>query len=415
VGEAAHRAVLDVEATIAKRGSLQATMLAKIRDALRGLASEAATAQPDADRLQGLLHDLHASFETLTLEANRFIGDLNRQTESEEVDEERFALRKQAVLAYISRFVQELRRLKGEISAGIEAVAFAGIDGILHRAADSKDMPPNIGEGDTRAAWIERERARWDGLAAWFIGDGCGTEATVERLAQVAVSAVVALTRTLGRLNDRRGQAVDRAADFRTLARWFSACRTDHEAHELWQVAFGLYPARHFHIEEEDEESTGPRVSWWDAAPVTVPVSVRSRGRASRAGRAAAVPDYSGQRSWIAQCRRREREQLEAAVARFADRGALRLSDIAELEEAEFDLLLSLLDEALVAPRADDGSHTTRTSDGRLKIVLRRPRPDDDDEVTLKTPRGLLRCRNYLVEVKQTARTAHTASKGVAG
>ena len=43
---------------------------------------------------------------------------------------------------------------------------------------------------------------------------------------------------------------------------------------------------------------------------------------------------------------RRERAQVEAAIARFAGQ-TLRLSDLVELAEHEFDLLLSLLDTAL--------------------------------------------------------------------
>lgn len=401
VGVSAHRAVIAVEAAVGKSGSLQAVMLKKIRDALQSLASEAALAEPDPDRLCGLLHDLNAAFGKLTLEANRFIGDLNQHTNAGQVDEEKFALRKQALLAYISRFVAELRRLAGEIRTGIDAVANFGVHALVSIAAQSKDLPPDLGEIEARGGWIERELEQWQGLTAWFVGASREAEPTVDRLAAVAVSAVVSLTRTLERLNDRRTQPADRAADFQTLAGWFSACDTDADAHQLWQEAFGLYSARHFHLEEADDGHDGPRVSWWDAAPASVPVSIRARGRVSQGGRAAVVPDYTDQRMWIAQTRRRERAQIDAAVDRFSQRGVMRLSDMAELDATEFDLLLSLLDEALVAPRSADGSQSTRTGDGRLNVVLSRPPAHETAHVSIRTSRGQLRCLDYRIEVRR--------------
>src|SRR5262249_9790145 len=158
---------------------------------------------------------------------------------------------------------------------------------------------------------LEEQRARWRGVVAWFVGDETGEQPMVERLAEVAVSAVVNLTRTLGRINDRRTRPIDRAADFRTLARWFSACQSDREAHELWHAAFGLHSARHFHIPEDDPDLTAASASWWQATPVSVPVRLHSHGSLSNAGRPAPAGDYSRSREWIAHRQRRERAQLE--------------------------------------------------------------------------------------------------------
>ena len=69
VGEAAHRAVVDIEATVGRSGSLQTNMLVKIRDGLAALADGAGRADPD--ELLRLLHDVHSAFDTLTHEANQ--------------------------------------------------------------------------------------------------------------------------------------------------------------------------------------------------------------------------------------------------------------------------------------------------------------------------------------------------------
>lgn len=408
VGQSAHRAVVEVEATVGRSGSLQANMLVKIRDGLAALAD--AAGRDDPDELLRLLHDVQTAFETLTAEANRFMTDLgelvggDRDTED---DDARFVAFKQAVLAYISRFVEQLRQLTDEIVANLRRVQAAGLEALVARAAQSADLPDFSGDGAAPARWSADQRARWAGIVAWFTGAEADEEATVERLASFAVGSVLTLTRTLGRLNDRRGRPVDRTTDFLTLARWFAAVEDDADAHRLWRVAFGLHGARHVHLAETDPELTSTRTSWWDADPVVVPTRLRTHGRAPRQGRHPRAADFSAQRQWLAARARREREQLELAVARLAG-PPLRLSDVAELDAGEFDLLLALIDAALSTPRDADGARATRTADGRLHVALRPP--DGRARCVLTTPGGRLAAPDYLVEV-----TDLTAAQPVRG
>lgn len=396
VGEAAHRAVLEVEATVGRSGSLQANMLVAIRDDLRALAALAADSVIDPERALRLLHGLFTAFDTLTVEAARFIGELSSTFGADRIEEEHFVLRKQALVAYISRFLAELRKLRGEIAACVSAVDTGRLERLLAAAASSADVPPALGDTDPRVQWMAERRQRWVGVRGWFTVEA-GVEPTVERLMQVAVAAILGLTRALGRLHDRRSQPADRQADYLTLARWFSVCESEREAHALYEAAFGLYGARHFHLADDDPDLARPSESWWTTPPVMVPVSLRARGTLSRAGRPAPAPDHEASRAWIAQRQRRERQQLAAAERRFADRGELRLSDLVTLTDVELDVLLALLDEALTSPRRADGTRVTRTADGQLTITLTPVRPSA--WVELETPRGRLRCRDHRIEV----------------
>ncbi len=413
VGEVAHRAVLEVEATVGRSGSLQSTMLVKIRDAVLALAEAATLSSPEPDQVFRLFHDLHSAFDTLTEEANHFIAEIDR-SETGPADEDRFIPYKQALLAYIARFVEQLRRLSDEIGAAIESMEAAGSNRLIAIAALSGDLPPALGEADPRAAWVAQQTARWAGTRTWFRGDALvGTLPTVARLAEVAREAVISLTRTLGRLNDRRTRPVDRAADFRTLARWFSQCADDAATHHLWRSAFGLAPARHFDLMDDDPELVPPSTSWWVAPPVEVPVRLRSHGNVSSAGRPSPAADHSLTRQWIAQKRRREQAQLQEAMRRFAGRGELTISAIASLDAAQFDLLLTLLDSALTAPRAPDGAMMARTADGRLKISLKPPPPEATELVCLEVPTGKLYCLDYRIHVEDLLRRpSPTALRG---
>jgi uncharacterized protein (TIGR02677 family) len=212
----------------------------------------------------------------------------------------------------------------------------------------------------------------------------------------VAREAVIGLTRTLGRLNERRTRPVDRAADFRTLARWFSQCEDERAAHVLWRSAFGLAAARHFDLAEDDPELVAPGTSWWDAPPVEVPVRLRSHGSASTAGRPSAAADHASTRQWIAQRRRREQGQLRAAERRFAGRGELAISSLSTLDAQEFDVLLALLDE----PPGPTGARSTRTADGRFRITLVPPPPGKRALVYIDVPSGRLQCLDYRIRVE---------------
>jgi len=412
VGEAAHRAVREVEETVGRSGSLQTSMLETIRDVLYKLVLEQRSADPDAGKLVGLLHQLHAAFTSLTEEAGLFITELGRHLSAGHRDVEGFKLYKQAVLAYIGRFVSHLRRIEHQVIERLRELHDHGVDRLILHAVSAAELPPALGDSDPAAAWIAEQEQRWRGVLEWFDGRGDGELRWVDRLARFATDAVVRITQTLTRINERRTERVDRAADYRRLALWFSTCDRDEDAHRIAHAAFGVYSARHFHIGDEDDELVHPSTSWWDATPAPIPVPLRRRGRQSNAGRAATARDFSESRRWIEQLRRRERAQVETARRRFTDRGRFCLSALVSVNAEEFALLLDLLDEALCAPRSEDGSRATRTADGRLEVRLSR-REDHEDFVEIITPTGRLRCRDYWIEVRDTQRSQTTKSEGL--
>ncbi|HET9598164.1 MAG TPA: TIGR02677 family protein [Anaeromyxobacteraceae bacterium] len=407
VGEAAHRAVREVEETVGRSGALQTSMLVEIRDALAALAE--AERGSDAAGLARALHRLRSAFDSLTEEANLFLSELDRHVSAERVDEERFLAHKHALLAYLGRFVADLKKLAPEIAERVADAEALSPDRFIGLAANGAELPPALDGGDPVAQWVAAERARWDGIRAWFAGTA-GEPPRVERLQAKARDSVARLTRALTRLDERHARSVDRAADFRTLARWCAEAASDDAAHALYASALGLYPARHFHLTETDPELTRASTSWWEAEPVEVPVRLRTHGAVSRAGRPPPVLSFADGRAWLAARRKRERAQLDAALSRFAGRGPVRLSDIATLDASEFDQLLALLDEALCSTRDAGGARRTRSADGRLDIVLRPP-ADERAWTAIETPRGRLRCRDYLVEAR-VASPERTAAVG---
>jgi uncharacterized protein (TIGR02677 family) len=187
IGEAAH-AVREVEATVGRSGSLQVSMLLEVRDSLEALA-EAARAS-DAPGMVRALHRLRGAFESLTQEANLFLGDLDRHAGAERIEEDRFLAHKQALLVYLGLFLEDLRRLRSELAERVAEVDGLEPSRVLALAVTAAELPPSMDGVDLASRWQAEERERWAGIHAWFAGDAAGPP-RVERLHSVAVEAVV--------------------------------------------------------------------------------------------------------------------------------------------------------------------------------------------------------------------------------
>lgn len=384
-GLAAHDAVKAVEGAAERSGALQATMLDKIVESLDRLDALACHERPDPDRAKSALDSLHAAFDSLTDEASRFIGELQAHLEQRELDPAVFEVRKQALITYLRSFVGRLGTLSDPIRRKVHALGPHHAD-LVAAAQRSGDLPPAVGDVSPAEIYAADQRQRWAGVVEWFDPiDGESTERVLQRVAEQSVSRLV---HALHRLRDRVTRRIDRAADFRQLARWFVDCPTDDDAHRLFGQAFGLHPARHFHLAEEDAELTAPRTSWWDADPVAVPVHLRRRGTRPTAGRTGKLVDLSQSRDWLRAARENEHRAQRAAAAALAAASG-RLSAIDHLERPAFDLLLRLLGAALAAPPDASGRRAGESEDGGLRLSWRAL--DGSPPVLLTTDDGRLR------------------------
>jgi uncharacterized protein (TIGR02677 family) len=217
-------------------------------------------------------------------------------------------------------------------------------------------------------------RARWDGLRAWFLHQP-NLPSQAEILRARARSSIPALLTAVAAIHDRRVARSDRVADLRTLARWFAEADTDREAHRLWRAAFALAPARHLRVDDRtlDEREANPvlpQTSWLDAPPLRISPRLRRTGRYLRPGGSGRVVDYRQQKADLARLATTEAEQIAAARHRLATGRPMRLSEIGELDPAEFHLFLDILGKALTHKIDPAAEVDAASSDGALRIHL---------------------------------------------
>jgi uncharacterized protein (TIGR02677 family) len=380
-GEAAERAVGAVLAAIESSGSLQTVMLGAILRNLTELADELATPEPSSARLFEALFNVGEQFRALTENAGLFLAGLHAAIDAGEVHAEAFVVYKQAVIAYLERFVGELAAIAPQVTRQVRRIEAAGVARMIELAAAADRAPtlaagPNTGSNAGSNAGPAGELAlQWRGVAAWFVGEG-RDRPMVESLRGAALQAINRILLVLERLHEKRFRRIDRTADLLRLASWFEALRARDDgqgAHRLFQDAFGLFSARHFGGLHEDPEGVRPGASWWQAPPVPVAPMLRSMGRTGVLGRMAPIEDHRREKLLLAERHRREHEDFLAALARFAGRGPLALSALPLLAPGELRLLLGLLDRLLARPAGADGRRRARSRDGRLVLTLDPP------------------------------------------
>lgn len=291
-------------------------------------------------------------------------------------------------LAYLQESLTKVDAHRHAVRSALAAVDRRGVAALHERALRGAELPPDEDADD----WLAHRRERWVRLRAWL----GGTEPRLDELRDAARRAIVQLLR--GMEPDAGAGA---AADFRQLARWFATAADEDEMHRLWSAAFGLGPARHAHLAHEDPELVPAATSWSRAPQVRVSALLRSSGRTESFTRTGKVRDVRR----IAELRRararQERAELETAWQRIATDGTARLSEFADLEPGEFDRLLELLGRALATPADASGARRAVTGDGGAELVLRDA--GDDREAVLRTSRGSLRGKDFVVDVRRAA------------
>ncbi len=398
-GEAVEAALERFAQQLGRRAELQAVALEDIEDRLRALAALLDSASDDIAKFHETLRDLIRVFESLADNAQAFMAGVARSLELQQADE-------QAVVAYKSRLIDYLQHFLGDLVTRSDAIArlllglAERIDPVLLKVAEreARDAAP----GPDEAARAEEQgrrwrgwRQRWAGLARWFVA-GQQHECEAELLRARARAAIPQLLGAVAAVNDRRSGRSDRAADFRLLAGWFAACENDADGHRLARAALALNPARHLALNPADDGSSAA-TPWAQSPPLQVHPRLREQGQTAPRGPQPRVRQRDAERAQLAALMHEESRQLEAAQARFVGCGPLQLSRLQSLDAAEFDLLLSLLGQALAAQGSPEDVVQRDTADGLFRLHLQPL--GSHTTASIETPLGRFMGRDHLITV----------------
>ncbi|MEV8021300.1 TIGR02677 family protein [Streptomyces sp. NPDC086554] len=404
-GAQIHREVVRIDREMGTTGSLQASMLPAVLQALDELTALLDRPHFDPAVAYAAYHRLTRGFFDLSENAKLFVQGLNRSLEVDgELQVEAFLAYKDVVVSYLRTFIVSLERHTPRIAHGIGQAEQAGLFAWFGDLA-AVDAGPVLGR--SREDVVERERRRmveqWSGLRSWFHGDEDRPPVT-DILQERAAEAVSQIMQIVQQLNDRRFRRVNRIADLTTLARWFENAPDQRAVSGLWRAAFGMNPARHLghpHPLDDDADHL-PDATWWNDSPAPVSARLRQHGPRASTGAPPAIADTRAAKRSLADRQARHHEARATAEDALIARGPTRLSALVTLPAGEAALLLRCLTIALSARRGEDGLRRARTSDGRLLVVLAPPaRPADSARIG--TPDGQLALQDFEITVSSLA------------
>lgn len=391
LGERAYRGVRDLLRAQGGEGRLQRFALRQIAEQLHDLATSVRRA--DGERSLVLLNQMDLVLGQLADRSAQFYVLVGAMTQQVDVDADRFVEMKDLLLGHLHEFLEDLHRWSPVIAERVAAVEAVGVEDMLRLVATADDAVFQSLE-QRLAEW----RVRWEGLVAWFrVADRSSRIAELDRR---TVSAIRELTALLRRLLEARGRGASRARDLVDLAGWFwsldgrTAGFGAHDtAHALFAAMFGLGGARHLGAGHDDPDLVSASTSWANAPAVSVPISLRERGKLAGPGSSAAVPDDRRARAYFTEMALTRLNAEQVSLERLAS------SPLAGrvLDRTEFDALLRLADLALAAGVPVAGLVATASS-GSTHVTIR----SADVDTTVTVTDGTLVLCGVTVEVVGT-------------
>jgi uncharacterized protein (TIGR02677 family) len=340
-------------------------LLARIVESLNqillqvGQANRPIDGEALAGAVTGVFNDHHMFTESVTDFYAYLAGVLTRY----DLAGEEYIQFKALLLDYVDLIGADVNRNAPEILERLR-VLLSLVDRVLENLPG---VPSLDGEIFAVERLPGRARSDWEQLAVWY---GAGeARSGPDQLRAAARQALGQLITNARRMLTASGTGLSRRADLLKLAAWFHGADSE-TAHRLYDAAFGCYPARHLLMgPEEPDASAGPSTSWWDAAPIDVPVSLRERGDRAARGRSSRVPDPGADAQRLLERARRQSEARQAAAAELVAAGSLHRS---RLSRAARHLLLDKL--SFLFSTASSDASVAEHRDTDLWLLLRATR-----------------------------------------
>ena len=380
IGAATLAAVDSLLGATFESGALQRTMFRQLRATLADLTT--AVTAGDAPGVYLRLRDLDLALAQLATNAREFYATVNRIAREERLEDHVFLLYKDQLIAYLQSFHDDLVRNRSLIAVGLADIDASNRAALLALAVEGDDSRSLFAAG---ADWEQR----WDGMLDWFV-PGRVARSEVDALGAATTVAIRELLTLLRRLTEQATRPVNRASELRVTAAWFAGCATDDAAHTLFDAAFGLSPVDHVGLTVADADADGRFPSWWDVAPVDVPLSLRTYGRRPARGATGKRRDYSAAKRTLELERQLDDERRGASTARLV---SIDLSQI-RVAPNDWSTLLGWLDRVLAdRPAGRRFSASVRMGDATISLE------SADHDSRLLGPGGTVVLRNCLVEV----------------
>ncbi|MFI5955655.1 TIGR02677 family protein [Cryptosporangium sp. NPDC051539] len=393
-GYRAHRAVESVLAANVQDSTLSRLVFADLLADLKALA--AANEAGDAEEVYRKLNRLDRALADVAERAARFyhmLGDLSR---TPEVRPEAFLSHKDALLAHLRDFHDELQRYTPRLREAVFEVEATGLDRLIEATAEADERLFST-PAERLADW----QRRWAGLRSWLAPPSADSLSEADRLSGATMAAIGDVLALLRRVTEARRGGVSRESQLRHLAAWFANVGSEEAAHALFDVVFSLGAPRHVGVAHPDPEAIPGRLSWWDAPAVELSRTLVQSGRAPGQGNGRPA------RVERSEATRRILRERQVAEERRQSEAAGRLVDAEkDLDESQVAVLRRLLDIALSTRVAGRRDVPLAAAAFGVRLTLT---PCPGQFTTVQTETGRLHLDGYTLSVAPAAHVRATA------
>jgi uncharacterized protein (TIGR02677 family) len=390
-GYRAHRAVESVLVAGLDDSTLSRLVFADLLADLKALA--AANDAGDAEEVYRKLNRLDRALADVAERAARFYHMLSDLGRTHDVRPEVFLGHKDALLAHLRDFHDELQRYTPRLREAVYEVEATGLDRLVEAAAEADERLFTA-----PAERLDDWRRRWIGLRSWLAPPGAGAVSEADRLAGATMAAIGDVLALLRRVTEARRGGVSRESQLRHLAAWFTGAGSDAAAHALFDAVFGLGGPRHVGVAYDDTEAIATRLSWWDAPAVELSRSLVRSGRAPGQGngRPARLERFDAARRQLRERQlAEERRQVEAAATMAGNDGSI-------LDDAQAGVLRRLLDLALAGRTAGRADVPVAAAAFGIRLTLT---PAPGRFTTVATKAGRLHLDGYTLHITAAMNT----------
>jgi uncharacterized protein (TIGR02677 family) len=383
-----------VEMDLEHNTEIDASALMDLCVVIEELQQLACDPNADAGRIHRTFIVLKARFEDLTAAAEALSRRLEQAMHSQ-------PSQLRPLIDNTEQFVAGLAIATDRVRAASQEIDPGRLARLLHAISERTIGDSSDEASARREAVCSRWHSVWDLFSRWFISSP-DEPSRADLLRARARTALPALLSSITSTLDQR-RRIDRSNDLRTLARWFAEADSEADAHRLWRALFGLSPARHLMVndatlDDYEAEAIAADASWFDAPPLRIPAYVPSSAARSDAGAMNRLIDRTAEKERLASATREEVARILNARFRFGGGERLRLSNLEELEPAQFDLLLDLLGEAMAARASPLEPVEILSGDGCLRIQLEPTR--DDRHAWIATSHGIFSGPDHWITIE---------------
>ncbi len=376
------RLLESLEAVHGYGGSLEPTLFDSIADMLFKIREHAGAYEPGL--ALELWDSLYSAFQRLHEASVDYIASLQTSKAEELMITDAFLLYKDAIAQYLRDFVQALQRRSYKIEGNLERITAGLRDAFLRAVIDDEWRIPKLEETMTTDQYFEELIEKWSGLKKWFVGENGSTNELV-LLEAATKEAVVKIVRSAIRIQERKRSSISRKKELDYLGQWFYRIGDIDSAHQLSAYAFGLFPTRHLHG-QDNRESDSQETSMWKEPPNEITLRSRSRKKNERLDTDSVIDKSAAKELLRAEYIKQHKQELRF-LARMVEKNAVSISGIEKVSSSTRLQILQWIGRCTAT-----SALSFQTPEG-IKIQLKQP--ENRERAILQCEDGELEMFNY--------------------